>query len=374
MIAMLAEERRARILERISSAGLVRIADLVDDLGVSVMTVRRDLDILAADGQVEKIHGGAALRSRPSNGESWTPVRRIADPQQTHVAIVVPRIDYYFSHMVSGARRVLDDANLRRSLTLSEYMSDQERTVVQDLIDAGTKAVLFAPTIDLGKPDEEYESWLCSLPVPVVLMERQMSNTTTQFPISSVSTAFDRGIWLAIEHLAAVGHRSIAFVTHGALLDLTELERNWQSCIHRFALTGSGSPLIIDPDFGRWQGTPEANNVLDQVRDSGATAIFCRSDRLALVLLHHMRLRGWSVPGDISMISYDDEIAELADPPLTAISPPKEWIGATAAQIICEMLATGTTEAMRSPARIIQVAPELVTRASTAAPRDYSLP
>lgn len=94
-IDMLAEERRARILERVSSAGLVRIADLVDELGVSVMTVRRDLDILAADGQLEKIHGGAALRSRPSNSENWAPVRRIADPQQTHVAIVVPRIDYY---------------------------------------------------------------------------------------------------------------------------------------------------------------------------------------------------------------------------------------------------------------------------------------
>lgn len=55
----LAHERRAFILEAIRRDGTVRVAELVDSLGVSDMTVRRDLDALARRGLLEKVHGGA---------------------------------------------------------------------------------------------------------------------------------------------------------------------------------------------------------------------------------------------------------------------------------------------------------------------------
>jgi DeoR/GlpR family transcriptional regulator of sugar metabolism len=56
---MLARQRQARILERVREDGAVRVADLVRELGVSDMTVRRDLEILDDRGLVEKVHGGA---------------------------------------------------------------------------------------------------------------------------------------------------------------------------------------------------------------------------------------------------------------------------------------------------------------------------
>ncbi len=56
---MLARQRQAQILERIRETGAVRVADLVRDLGVSDMTIRRDLEQLHAGGLVEKVHGGA---------------------------------------------------------------------------------------------------------------------------------------------------------------------------------------------------------------------------------------------------------------------------------------------------------------------------
>lgn len=56
---MLAAQRQAAILERVRSAGAVRVAELVADLGVSDMTIRRDLDTLAERGLVSKVHGGA---------------------------------------------------------------------------------------------------------------------------------------------------------------------------------------------------------------------------------------------------------------------------------------------------------------------------
>lgn len=58
---MLAEQRHSHILELIRRDGAVRVADLVSDLGVSDMTIRRDLGVLAETGLVQKVHGGATL-------------------------------------------------------------------------------------------------------------------------------------------------------------------------------------------------------------------------------------------------------------------------------------------------------------------------
>ncbi len=57
----LARQRQAFILERVREDGGVRVADLVKSLGVSDMTIRRDLEILQQRGLLEKVHGGAAL-------------------------------------------------------------------------------------------------------------------------------------------------------------------------------------------------------------------------------------------------------------------------------------------------------------------------
>ncbi len=56
---MLAQQRQAKIMERVREDGAVRVADLVRDLRVSDMTVRRDLEILDERGMLEKVHGGA---------------------------------------------------------------------------------------------------------------------------------------------------------------------------------------------------------------------------------------------------------------------------------------------------------------------------
>ena len=58
---MLARQRQAYILDRIQSDGGVRVADLVTELAVSDMTVRRDLELLDRQGLIEKVHGGATI-------------------------------------------------------------------------------------------------------------------------------------------------------------------------------------------------------------------------------------------------------------------------------------------------------------------------
>ncbi|MFF2746355.1 DeoR/GlpR family DNA-binding transcription regulator [Kitasatospora sp. NPDC058048] len=65
----LAGQRRVLILEQIRERGGVRVTELVRDLGVSDMTVRRDLDALARRGLVHKVHGGAVRVEAPATGE-----------------------------------------------------------------------------------------------------------------------------------------------------------------------------------------------------------------------------------------------------------------------------------------------------------------
>ncbi|GIH94029.1 DeoR/GlpR family DNA-binding transcription regulator [Planobispora siamensis] len=66
---MLAQQRQQAILERVRNHGGVRVADLVRDLGVSDMTIRRDLEVLAERGLLEKVHGGATAAGPGSTEE-----------------------------------------------------------------------------------------------------------------------------------------------------------------------------------------------------------------------------------------------------------------------------------------------------------------
>ena len=66
---MLARERQSYIAERVRDRGAVRVSDLTRELQVSDMTVRRDLDQLARQGVVDKVHGGATVPGRNSTDE-----------------------------------------------------------------------------------------------------------------------------------------------------------------------------------------------------------------------------------------------------------------------------------------------------------------
>jgi DeoR/GlpR family transcriptional regulator of sugar metabolism len=66
---VLASQRRATILGLVEDSGAVRVSELVDQLGVSDMTVRRDIEQLATEGLVERVHGGALAMGRRSSEE-----------------------------------------------------------------------------------------------------------------------------------------------------------------------------------------------------------------------------------------------------------------------------------------------------------------
>jgi DeoR/GlpR family transcriptional regulator of sugar metabolism len=66
---VLARQRQERILEALRASGGVRVSDLTEELQVSYMTIRRDLDALAERGLVEKVHGGATVATQRTADE-----------------------------------------------------------------------------------------------------------------------------------------------------------------------------------------------------------------------------------------------------------------------------------------------------------------
>ena len=74
---VLAQERRDAILRTLLPSGAATVADLADGLGVSEMTIRRDLGMLAGQQLVEKVHGGAVLAKRGAAEPHFATKRRI---------------------------------------------------------------------------------------------------------------------------------------------------------------------------------------------------------------------------------------------------------------------------------------------------------
>ncbi|MEU8352652.1 DeoR/GlpR family DNA-binding transcription regulator, partial [Streptomyces sp. NPDC048845] len=77
---LLAEQRRALILDEVRRRGGVRVNELTRRLSVSDMTVRRDLDVLARQGMVEKVHGGAVPVAEASSHEPGFEAKSSLEP------------------------------------------------------------------------------------------------------------------------------------------------------------------------------------------------------------------------------------------------------------------------------------------------------
>lgn len=84
---MLASQRQAKIVEEIRRGGGVRVSDLTELLGVSDMTIRRDLEVLARAGVLHKVHGGAVLaNSRRTDEPGFAVKSALQQPAKEAIA------------------------------------------------------------------------------------------------------------------------------------------------------------------------------------------------------------------------------------------------------------------------------------------------
>src|SRR5699024_7765971 len=106
-----------------------------------------------------------------------------------------------------------------------------------------------------------------------------------------------------------------------------------------------------------------ADRALAELRAHDCTAALVFGDREAALIEAAASRRGLDVPGRLAVVSYDDELAEIAEVPLTAMSPAKFHLGAAAAEVMLPPLGHGRSSA-GPPA---QPGPHLVVRDSCGA-------
>ncbi len=164
---------------------------------------------------------------------------------------------------------------------------------------------------------------------------------------------------LATEHLLALGHRRIGFIAGSAEYELS----GWRVTGWRRAMAAAGLKvdLLAGGDFSYASGRAAADALLGAA--DRPSAIIASNDQMALATLDLARGRGLSVPGDLSLVSFDDTpVVRFAHPPLTAVVQPIAEVTARAVELL---IAAGAEEAM--PGVPVSVPATLAVRGSTAA-------
>jgi DNA-binding LacI/PurR family transcriptional regulator len=322
----LAVHRQELILAAVRRHGTVRLADLVEQLGVSAVTVRRDVTALADRGLVLRVHGGITLPYRDAPGEQPRMAAR------SLVGMVVPSVEYYWPHVIQGAQATVAAAGGRLVLRASSYDPGEDRRQVSKLLERGVDTLLVAPTIT-GSAGIDLLRWLGGLAVPVVLVERLPPPELPTLALDAATTAHALGAGLAVRHLVTLGHRRIALITSHTSPTSRALRSGWRETVASLDLPPHDGLRHDVPPYGTPDWSDAYDAVLARCRERGATALLVHSDREAIGIVERARDRGLAVPGELAVVSYDDEVAAASDPPLTAVRPDKHRLGALAADL-----------------------------------------
>ena len=169
------------------------------------------------------------------------------------------------------------------------------------------------------------------------------------------------GARTAVEHLHALGHRRIATIT-GMLESRPGMDRlrGYRAAVQDLGL-GYRDEYVAYGDFYAESGLAAAVAML--ALPDPPTAIFAASDLMALGVVRAASEAGLRVPGDLSVVGFDDiQLAPHVTPPLTTVRQDKAGLGAAAGDALIELIdGAGDTGVVTLPV-------ELVARGSTAAP------
>jgi len=172
------------------------------------------------------------------------------------------------------------------------------------------------------------------------------------------------GARTAVHHLVELGHRRIAYIS-GPPNNILSSERRagYELALRQSGLTVDPE-LTLDGDFSIEGGRLAVERLF--IRDALPTAFFCANDDMAIGVLLALSQRGYNVPGDFSVIGFDDiPFSSCTTPPLTTIRQPRRLIGEAA---MTKMLDMVEGKPVRTGAVILPV--ELIIRGSTGAPRE----
>lgn len=360
-------ERRAQLLDELQRQGTVRVSDLTERLGVAAVTIRRDIAQMAAEGLVRRVHGGVTLiLPDESGGEegAYAPTHAVGAGPRT-LGMLVPSLDYYWPGVVRGAEEAARDYGHKVVLRGSSYESEDDRPQLERLVDVlGSDGLLIAPRLDAPTIDATLE-WLAATGVPTVLVERTATVGPHHAVLESVTTDHALGAAMGVRHLLSLGHRKVGAVLSKGSPTSQHILRGWHDAVTEAGVAPKGTVEVLLPGLRSAEWDAALDETLDRCLSTGTTALLVHADAEAMAVVQRCEERHLTVPGDLSVVAYDDEVAGLFSPPLTAVRPPRRSIGRAAVDLVVARFADPGR-----PTHRVVISPSLRVRESTAAPKD----
>lgn len=273
--------------------------------------------------------------------------RRNGDTERRFPTVAVIAHDIrqdFLVEIVSGIEAVAADADYFSLVGSTGYSSTTELAMLDTLVnDPSIEGVVVAG----GAFDSpEYRSGMGEMArrfaeqqLPLVFCGRPGLGDGA--PIRVVDYDREGGAASAVGHLLSQGHRRIAYVRGPANFTTSE----GRTAGYRSGLASFGIPLderlVKTGERDRATGYQATRELLAEEADM--TAIFAENDYIATGCLAALRESGLSVPGDVSVIGYDDlDFAQETWPPLTTVHLPFDELGRAAARLVLDPPSAGS--------------------------------
>ncbi|WP_435747542.1 substrate-binding domain-containing protein [Microbacterium sp. PMB16] len=355
--APLAPARHAHILAALEREGIVRVSRLTVELGVAPVTLRRDLQQLEEEGRLERVHGGAVSAQAPTVTDPTPPQTGGA------IGVLVPSLAYYWPGVVRGMEAEARKRGLRLVLRGASYELQDERPVLERLIAADDiRGLIVAPNPDVTYAQDVVQ-WLDASGIPTVFVERDAVVLPDRAPVENVTTDHALGAVLAARHLASLGHRRIGLILSRESPTGRKILTGWATACEELGLAPADHFKSLFPDRNGPGFTTAVNAAIDKALDAGVTGLLIHSDPEAMAFIDIALNRGLSVPEDLSVVAYDDEVAQLFTPALSAVSPPRAAVGAAAIDLVARRIDDPTR-----PIHRVSLSPTMHARESSAPP------
>ncbi|MEV4103364.1 LacI family DNA-binding transcriptional regulator [Nonomuraea sp. NPDC049649] len=333
-------------------AGMRQVAK---EAGVSATTVSNVLNNpeLVAEETRRRVHAAMERVGYLPNDAA----RRLRGaPSPLVGAVTLDIAGPFFTEVCRGVEdRLLQDGCMLMTCS-TDLQPGREQHYLKELEKQGVRGVLVTPV----EADLDPLVGLAARGVPVVLLDHRSDGR-----LCSVSIDNHWGGEQVAAHLIGLGHRRIALL--GASIEVQQTADRHAGVRSAFVKAG------LDPDRGVLDVRVPAPDItvtaaaaLEDVLSAAEppTAILCLNDAAALGVIGGLRERGIGVPGEMSVVGYDDVAfaAQLA-PPLTTVWQPKRELGRVAAELLLDEARPGHRH------QKLVYRPRLVVRESTAPPR-----
>lgn len=257
----------------------------------------------------------------------------------------------FFAEVVDGVEEGLGSTEYRALLGSGGRDPDRELEAIQSMLDRQMDGlILISPSI----PERDIAA--TARQAPTVLVGGRIEDPALDYVVNDDHA----GAALAVGHLADLGHERIAHVSGGDGAGARDRQRGYQETMR---LRGLEKHIRVAPgsytDAGGYGG---ARRLLSE--SPQPTAIFASNDLAAIGALTAVREAGLMVPGDVSIVGYDNTyLAALSHISLTTIDQPRLRMGALAVQLALQRIESGRAEPRREV-----LMPTLVARSTSAPP------